>query len=127
MAELKELTVSILSTTSAVDMKTVQKNNLFTVPTGKTAYIVMVVIREPSATLTGGTDYDLGTGAAADTWRQTVDLLSMTTADTDYMVIAGADVTKYTDSAAASVFGIKPITGSTGAATATIDVIGFLA
>ncbi|KKM24600.1 hypothetical protein LCGC14_1603500 [marine sediment metagenome] len=127
MAELKELTLSILSTTSSVDMKTVQKNVLYTVPTGKTAYIVMVVIREPSATLSGGTDYDLGTGAAADTWRQTVNLSSMTTADTDYMVISGADVTKYTDSAAAAVFGIKPITGSTGAATATIDVIGFLA
>ena len=127
MAELKELTLSILSTTSSVDMKTVQKNVLYTVPTGKTAYIVMVVIREPSATLSGGTDYDLGTGAAADTWRQTVNLSTMTTADTDYMVISGADVTKYTDSAAAAVFGIKPITGSTGAATATIDVIGFLA
>lgn len=127
MAELKELTLSILSTTSGVDMKTVQKNDLYTVPTGKTAYIVLVVIREPSATLSGGTDYDVGTGAAADTWRQTVNLSSMTTANTDYMVIAGADVTKYTDSAAASVFGIKPITGSTGAATATIDVIGFLA
>lgn len=127
MAELKELALSILSTTSGVDMKTVQKNDLYPVPPGKTAYIVLVVIREPSASLTGGTDYDIGTGAAADTWRQTVDLSSMTTANTDYMVIAGADVTKYTDSAAAAVFGIKPITGSTGAATATIDVLGFLA
>ena len=124
---LNELSIALLQTTTGVDMKTVQKNTLYTVPTGKTAYVVFVVIRETSASLTGGTDYDLGTGAAADTWRQTVDLSSMTTSGTDYMVISGADVTKYTDNAAAAVFGIKPITGSTGAATAVIDVFGFLA
>ncbi len=126
-APLIENAISRLSTTTGVDMKTVQKNDLYTVPTGKTAYVVFVVIREPSATLAGGTDYDIGTGAAADTWRQNINLSSMTTASTDYMVISGADVTKYTDNAAAAVFGIKPITGSTGAATAVIDVFGFLA
>ncbi len=124
---LNEQGITRLATVTGVDMKTVQKNTLYTVPTGKTAYVTSVVIREPSASLAGGTDYDFGTGANADTWRQTVDLSSMTTADTDYMVISGADVTKYTDNAAAAVFGIKPITGSTGAATATIDVFGFLA
>ncbi len=126
-APLIENAISRLSTTTGVDMKTVQKNDLYTVPTGKTAYVVFVVIREPSATLVGGTDYDIGTGAAADTWRQGINLSSMTTLATDYMVISGADVTKYTDNAAAAVFGIKPITGSTGAATAVIDVFGFLA
>ena len=126
-APLIENAISRLSTTTGVDMKTVQKNDLYTVPTGKTAYVTHVVIREPSATLAGGTDYDLGTGAAADTWRQSINLSSMTTASTDYMVISGADVTKYTDNAAAAVFGIKPITGSTGAATAVIDIFGFLA
>jgi len=126
-APLIENAISRLSTTTGVDMKTVQKNDLYTVPTGKTAYVVFVVIREPSATLAGGTDYDIGTGAAADTWRQSINLSSMTTASTDYMVISGADVTKYTDNAAAAVFGIKPIAGSTGAATAVIDVFGFLA
>ena len=124
---LNEQAIARLSTTTGVDMQTVQKNTLYTVPPSKTAYVVFVVIREPSASLAGGTDYDFGTGANADTWRQTVNLSSMTTADTDYMVISGADVTKYTDNAAAAVFGIKPITGSTGAATCTIDVFGFLA
>ena len=108
-------------------MKTAAKTTLYTVPTGKTAYVTHVVVREPSASMAGGTDYDIGTGANADTWRQTVDLSSMTTLATDYMVISGADVTKYTDSAAASVFGIKVITGTTAACTATIDVFGYLA
>ena len=126
-APLIENAISRLSTTTGVDMQTVQKNTLYTVPTGKTAYITSVVIRETSASLAGGTDYDLGTGANADTWRQTNDLSSMTTPGTDYMEIRGAANTKYTDNAAAAVFGIKPITGSTGAATAVIDVFGFLA
>ncbi|KKL71870.1 hypothetical protein LCGC14_2090560, partial [marine sediment metagenome] len=81
-APLIENAISRLSTTTGVDMKTVQKNDLYTVPTGKTAYVTHVVIREPSATLAGGTDYDLGTGAAADTWRQSINLSSMTTAST---------------------------------------------
>ena len=127
MADLKELALTIVETTTGVDMKTAAKTTLFTVPNGKTFYCTAIVIREPSASMAGGTDYDIGTGANADTWRQAVDLSSMTTPATDYMVITGADVTKYTDSAAASAFGIKVITGITAACTATIDVIGFLA
>lgn len=127
MAALNENSICRVVTVSGVDMKTAAKTTLYTVPTGKTFYPVFVVIREPSASMSGGSDYDFGTGASADTWRQTVDLSSMTTLSTDYMVIAGADVTKYTDCAAASVFGIKVITGTTAACTATIDVFGFLA
>ena len=127
MTDLLESGIGRLSTTTGVDMKTAQKNTLYTVPTGKTAYVTHVVVREPSASMSGGSDYDIGTGANADTWRQTVNLSSMTTSGTDYMVISGADVTKYTDNAAAAVFGIKVITGTTAACTATIDVFGFLA
>ncbi len=127
MADLIESAIARLSTTSGVDMKTAGKTNLYTVPPSKTAYVTHVVIREPSADMSGGTDYDFGTGANADTWRQTVDLSSLTTPGTDYMVIAGADVTKYTDNAAAAVFGIKVITGTTAACTCTVDVFGFLA
>jgi len=127
MAELNENSICRVATVSAVDMKTAGKTTLYTVPTGKTFYPVFVVVREPSASMAGGTDYDFGTGANADTWRQTVNLSSLTTLSTDYIVIAGADVTKYTDCAAASVFGIKVITGTTAACTASIDVFGFLA
>lgn len=127
MGDIKENTIVRLITVTGVDMKTAGKTNLYTVPTGKTLYVTHVVVREPSASMAGGNDYDFGTGANADTWRQTVDLSSMTTQDTDYMVISGADVTKYTDCAAASVFGIKVIAGTTSACTATIDVFGFLA
>ncbi len=127
MAALNENSITRLATVTGVDMKTVQKNDLYTVPTGKTFYPVFVVIREPSASMAGGTDYDLGTGGSATTWRQAINLSSMTSLGTDYMVIAGADVTKYTDCAAAPVFGIQVNTGTTAACTATIDVFGFLA
>lgn len=126
MAELNSLALTRVSTTTGVDMQTAEKTVLYTVPSGKVFYPIMVVVRDPSATLAGGTDYDIGTGANADTWRQAIDLSSMTTLGTDYMVIQGADVTKYSECAAASEFGIKVITGSTGAATATIDVFGYL-
>ena len=126
MSALNEYSLCKLATVDAVDMKTAAKTTLYTVPVGKTAYIFAVCIREPSASMAGGTDYDMGTGANADTWRQTVDLSSMTTLATDYMFITGADVTKYTDCAASSVFGIKVITGTTAACTCSIDVFGFL-
>ena len=127
MPEVNEYAITKVVTVTGVDMQTAGKTTLYTVPSGKTFYPVFIVIRELSATLAGGTDYDFGTGANADTWRQTINLSSMTTSGTDYMVIAGADVTKYTDCATASVFGIKVITGATNTATATIDVFGFLA
>jgi len=126
MGALNEAALAIVASVPSVDMKTAGANTLYTVPTGKVFYPVMVVIRDPSASMAGGTDYDIGTGANCDTWRQTVDLSSMTTSGTDFMVIHGADVTKYTECAAASVFGIKVITGTTAACTATIDVIGYL-
>ena len=127
MTELNENAIARVATVTGVDMKTVGLTTLYTVPTGKTFYPTHVVIREPSASMAGGTDYDLGTGATANNWRQTINLSSMTTLATDFMVIAGADVTKYTDCAAASIFGIYVNTGTTAACTATIDVFGFLA
>ena len=76
--------------------------------------------------MVGGTDYDFGAGANADTWRQTVDLANMTTVGTDYRVIKANSATAYIESAAGDVFGIKVITGSTAACTCTIDVFGYL-
>lgn len=127
MADLKEKSIGLLSSTGSVDMQTgATKTDLYSVPIGKTAYVTDVIVRDPSATLLGGSDYDLGTGALCDTWVQTVSLVSLTTADTDYIVISGSG-TKYTECVAGEVFGVYVNTGSTGAATATIDVFGYLA
>lgn len=120
MANLAEYSLTKLSTTTGVDMKTAAATTLYTVPTGKTAIIVAVVIRNNSASLAGGTDYDF-TG-----WRQTVDLSGMTTASTTFRVIYATDNTSYTATTAGTAFQITVSTGSTAACTATIEVIGYL-
>lgn len=120
MGYLRENAITLLESTSGVDMKTAASTTLFTVPPGKTAYITHVVVREPSASLAGGTDYDF------TNWKQTVDLSSLTTANTDYIVLDGNNV-KYTDLSAGTDFQITVNTGSTLNATATIDVFGYLA
>jgi len=124
MPALNESALAILSTTAAVDMKTAAKTILYTVPVGKIMYPFAVVVRITSGSLAGGTEYDFGTGANCDTWKQNVDLSSMTTPGTDYWIVAGA--TKFQNCVAGDEFGIKVITGATDAATSTIDVIGYL-
>ena len=120
MGHLRELAPTILESTSGVDMKTVAATTLFTVPAGKVAYITAVVVRDPSASMAGGNDYDF------TQWRQTVDLSSLTTLNTDYIVLDGNNA-KYTELAAGATFQIDVQTGTTAACTATIDVIGYLA
>jgi hypothetical protein len=125
MSALNENALTKLVTVASVDMQTVGLTTLYTVPAGKTMYPFAIIVRTTSDSLAGGTDYDFGTGASANTWKQGVNLSTMTTAGTDYWIIAAA--TKFTYCAAGSVFGIYVNTGSTAAATATIDLIGFLA
>jgi len=80
-------------------------------------------VRNPTASLAGGTDFDFGDGANADTWKNTVNLSTMT-ATTDYMVVDGSNA-KYTIFDAGDAFGVKPVTGATADAEATIDVFGY--
>ncbi|MCE5324950.1 MAG: hypothetical protein LLG01_00900 [Planctomycetaceae bacterium] len=97
------------------------KTTVYTVPAGKSAIVTMVIVRNPSDTLLGGSDFDLGDGANADTWKQNNDLTSMT-ATTDCIVIFPA--AKFTVFDAGDAFGIKPGTGATADATATVMVYG---
>lgn len=123
MASLSRYAITCIATVT-VDMKTAGKTNLYTVPAGKVFYPAMVVVRDPSGSLAGGTEYDFGTGVDANTWVQNVDLSSII-ATTDFMIISGNNV-EYSECAAISEFGIKVITGATGAATAVLDVFGYL-
>jgi hypothetical protein len=125
MPDLRTISVSLLGVQTDVDMQTAATNNIFTVPSGYKAYVTHVAVVNPSASLAGGTDYDFGWDASATNWKQTVDLSSMTTATTDYMIISGTG-TKYTRGDAGDVFKMKVVTGSTAAATADIYVFGFL-
>lgn len=119
-----ELADSLLGS-AVVDLQnTDPKTAVYTVPAGKSAIITKIVIHSPSGSLSGGTDFDIGSGANADTWKQSNDLSSMT-ATTDYMVITSEN-TKYTLEAAGAVIGILPVTGATADVTATMQVFGIL-
>jgi hypothetical protein len=98
------------------------KDTIYTVPAGKSAIVTMVIIRNPSWSLVGGTDFDLGDGASADTWRTAVDLSTLT-ASSDCIILQ-PPTTKFTVFDAGDTFGIKPVTGSTDPATTTIMVYG---
>ena len=126
MSDAKEKTLALLSSTSSVDMKTGGATTLYTVPVGKTCRISHVVVRDPSASMAGGSDYDF------TQWKQTVTLVTLTTAGTDYIVITGDHLTtginvKYQELAASATFQITVNTGTDAACTATIDVFGYLA
>jgi hypothetical protein len=123
--DLKTVSCSLLSSTAAVDMKTAStKRVLYTVPTGKTAVIMFVVVRSISSSLSGGTSYAFGSSATCNDWKTTISLTAMT-ATTDAIVIDPNNA-KFTHTVAAGTFGMYITTGATNAATATIDVYGFI-
>jgi len=127
MSALRENAITLLGS-AVVDVQNGDgKTVVFQVPVGKTMVVTHVVIRSPSGSLAGGTDFDIGSGGSADTWRQTIDLSSLT-ATTDYIVIhsIAAVPVKYTLEVAEAEFGILPITGATGDETATMEVFGYL-
>ena len=124
MSKLQEKAESILAS-GTVDLQNGDgKTTVYTVPPGKKAIITAVVIREPTASLAGGTDFDFGDGANADTWKTTVDLSSMTGTD-DYMRITNNNAVIAAVFDAGDEFGVKDATGATADAQAAMDVIGY--
>lgn len=97
------------------------KTTVYTVPTGKEAMVFAVLIHSPSGSLAGGIDFDIGSGANADTWMDNVNLSQMVNT-TDYRFLFS--MARYTTEAAAATFGIKPVTGATADVTATMVVFG---
>lgn len=119
MSYLEENAITRLATVSGVDMKTAGATTLYTVPAGKTFIPILVVVRNNSASLAGGTEYDF------TSWRQNVDIADMT-ATTGYKPLWATDDAVYTPIAAGGAFQITVVAGSTLDCTATIDVFGYL-
>ena len=116
---MRENALTRLFTKTGVDMKTVASTVLGTTAVGQVTYVTHVVIRDPSASMAGGSDYNF------TQWKQTVDLSLLTTLGTDYIVLDGNN-TKFQELAASTAFQISVVTGTTAACTATIDVFGYL-
>jgi len=137
MANTKEKTIALLESTS-VTMGTnanSTKQILYTVPAGKKCIITNVIIRNPSASLAGCNDVDFGVGEACATesfLNHETGIVDMTTATTDFMnLVAVSDEYSIIDGDAVNAvdreFGIYIVAGATSAAaTATIDVFGYL-
>jgi len=131
--DLRENALTKVASVS-INMKTATKQTIFTVPTDKVFVPFCLVIREPSASLAGAVDSDFGAGANADDWLLQISLDTYT-ATTDYGILmqpaqaAGPPIvpTKKTINDAGDVWGILVNTVSTGAATVTMDLYGYLA
>lgn len=121
MSALNQNAITRLASVAGVNMQNgAGAQTLYTVPPGRTAFITHVIVRNISASLAGGTDFDF------TSWVQNLNLSGMTTVSTAYRFIPATTNTSYTRLAAGTNFQITPSTGATAAATATIDVFGFL-
>jgi len=120
---VQEVSIALLATGTAAMKNGDGKTTIYTVPADKKATITQVVIRQPTVSLAGGTNYNIGDGANADTWRIAINLSGMTGTN-DYMVVTNnlAVISAVFD--AGDEFGIKPVTGATADAEAEIDVYG---
>ena len=124
MANLKEIGIVLLAT-GTVDLQNGDpKTTIYTVPPGKKAIVTHVVIKEPTASLAGGTDFNLGDGAGADTWKETINLAAMTGTN-DYVVIDSNNAILGAVFDAGDAFGIISETGATLDAQAEMDVFGY--
>ncbi len=119
MASLKEKSICLMSTTTGVDSKTAAATTLFIVPPGKSFIPTMVIIRNNSVSLVGGTSYSF------TNWLQTIDLSGLTVTN-GYRVLQSVTNTTYTPIPAGSAFQITVTTGSTLASTSVFDVFGYL-
>lgn len=123
MADALKYTLCLLDSGVAGMQNGDPKTTIYTVPPGRKAVPIFFVVRNPTASLAGGTDFDSGDGANADTFVTGIDLSSMTAA-TDSYAVSGLGA-KYTILDAGDEWGIKPVTGATADANATIDLFGY--
>jgi len=125
MSDLETIALAVLGGPVTVDLKDGDgKTTIYTVPVGYAMVPFGVIIKNPTASLAGGTDFNLGDGASADTWLNAVNLATMT-ATTDFYIIVSNGV-KYTVYDAGDAFGIIPVTGATADAQATAILLGML-
>jgi hypothetical protein len=93
----------------------------YTVPTGKTLVITGLVIHRASATLAGGINYDLHDGSNDIFAGMDPSGVTSTTLRFQQISTGLAETV-----AAGATLSLVANTGSTGAATATVDILGYL-
>lgn len=109
----------VLLGSATIDMRTAATTTIYTTPSGVVTRIAFVVVRDPTASLAGGTSYTI-TGL-----RAAFSLAGVTTANTGYAAVRAADLVEQVEVAASTVVQLTVTTGSTAAANATLDVFGY--
>lgn len=117
MPSLKDKGSALLGS-ATIDMKTAAATTIYTTPAGKVTRIHFAVVRDPTASLAGGTSYTI-TGL-----RAAFSLAGVTTANTGACVVRSADLVEQLEVAASTAVQLTVTTGSTAAANATIDIFG---
>ena len=138
-ADLKEKTGMTLLSSTSVTIGTsanAAKQDLYTVPPGKNGIVEYIILRDPSASLTGCTDVNFGVGAGTTgSWIDAESGIADMTSTGDYQVFERTNhisnefsvIDGDASTANNRTFGIYPIAGATGAAyTVTIDVFGYV-
>jgi hypothetical protein len=129
VADLKEKSISLLSSSVLQSLNSAATATLYTVPAGKTAVITNICIHTPSASLSSVTSVAFGNNSATynnwDTGR-TVALVTGTTLCINlYPTLPDDSATQVTTICAENTtFKYLVTTGS--AVTATIDVFGYI-
>lgn len=121
MANLKEKSDSLLVSASAIDINNAAKQAVYTVPTGKSCVITNVVVRNLSGACTSNS-ISFGFNTAANDVIANATYASFTSSTVYTKIGAMAGATRGTST---QVFGVITNTLNT-AATATIDVFGYL-
>jgi hypothetical protein len=131
MADLKEKSISLLSSTASCNLAATAATELalYTVPTGKTAIIHSVVMRTFSADPTTAVVTFGHTGGTCEEWSGDVTLTGITASYAEQVLIlqpvpATTPLAKSMFTAA-EIFGME-ITTAGAASTCTIDVLGYL-
>ncbi len=123
MGNLREICLSLLSSTTSADIATqTTKATLYTVPAGKACAVTHVVIRAPSGTpATSSISFGFAAAANDVIANRTFGTLDATT---EYVVLQAKEFSVL--GSATGTFGFICNTTQTTACTATVDTFGYI-
>jgi len=129
MAALQENAITLLSTVTGINAKTVTTTSLFVVPTGKTLIPMFVIIRVTAFTSGGKSVQAIASfGGNSATFDDFLNTVTYTVANNDfYQIDRPADATEVAVQAAGDDFKISVETGSDATTeTWAVDLFGYL-
>lgn len=129
MANLNELALTLLSTTTGIDAKTVATTELYSVPAGKTFIPMFVVIRCTTFTVGSKSVQAIASfGGNSATYDDFLNSVTYTVANASYYQIdRPADATEVPYQAGGDSFRISIETGSDATTeTWAVDVFGYI-